>query len=282
MKRTTVQRLATSLVGIPAALGVVFFAPGDVAFVVFFLLVFWAAVEFIRLAYAFAPSAPLGSLLVLIPLASLAGFAAARLEEPPADAGWWLIAGATLLGLIAALVTLSSGTAVRDGLAVVGILVFAVPYFAAPPVMLYYLQVLDPWLLFVFLAMVWMGDTAAYSIGTWIGRRRLAPSVSPKKSWEGAIASFAACLLVAAIWSLWRLQELRPEWLAVAGLTGIAAQLGDLVESLIKRGAGVKDSSDVLPGHGGLFDRLDAILLAAPVFLVGAWLLGFESLVPAR
>ncbi len=280
MKKTTVHRLATSLVGIPAALGVVFFAPGDLAYVVFFILVFWAANEFIRLAYAFAPSAPLGVLLILIPVASLAGFAATRFGEPVPDAGWWLIAGATLLALIAAGVTLSSGIEVSDGLSAIGILVFAVPYFAAPPVILYHLQILDPWVLFVYLAIVWMGDTAAYTIGTWIGRRKLAPSVSPNKSWEGAIASFIACLLVASVWSLWRLQELRLEWLAVAGLTGIAAQLGDLVESLVKRGAGVKDSSNILPGHGGFFDRLDAILLSAPVFVVGAWLLGFESLVP--
>jgi phosphatidate cytidylyltransferase len=280
VKRTTVHRLATSLVGIPAALGVVFFAPGDLAFVVFFLIVFWAATEFIRLAYAFAPSAPLGALLLLIPVASLAGFAAARTGEPAPDGGWWLIAGASLLALVTAGVTVTAATKVSDGMAAIGIFVFAVPYFAATPVILYFLQVLDPWLLFVFLAIVWMGDTAAYSIGTWIGRRKLAPAVSPNKSWEGAIASFVACLAVAAIWSLWRLQELRPEWLAVAGLTGIAAQLGDLVESLIKRGAGVKDSSNVLPGHGGFFDRVDAILLSAPVFLVGAWLLGFESLVP--
>lgn len=280
MKRTTIHRLATSLVGVPAAFGVVFFAPGDLAFVVFFLLFFWAASEFIRLAYAFAPSAPLGVLLLLIPVASLAGFAATRFGEPVPEAGWWLLAGTTLLALIATGATLLAGTKVSDGLNAVGILVFAVPYFAAPPVMLYHLQILDPWILFVYLAMVWMGDSAAYTIGSWIGRRKLAPSVSPNKSWEGAIASFVACLLVASIWSLWRLGELRLAWLVVAGLTGIAAQLGDLLESLIKRGAGVKDSGNVLPGHGGFFDRLDAILLSAPVFVVGAWLLGFDSLIP--
>jgi phosphatidate cytidylyltransferase len=281
VKRTTVHRLATSLVGVPAAFGVVFFAPGDLAFVVFFLLVFWAASEFIRLAYAFAPSAPLGVLLLLIPVASLGGFAATRFGEPVPEAGWWFLAGATLLALIATAVTLLAATKVSDGLNAIGILVFAVPYFAAPPVLLYHLQILDPWVLFVYLAMVWTGDSAAYTIGSWIGRRKLAPSVSPNKSWEGAIASFVACLLVAAIWSLWRLQELRWEWLAVAGLTGIAAQLGDLLESLVKRGAGVKDSGNVLPGHGGFFDRLDAILLSVPVFVVGAWLLGFDSLVPS-
>ncbi len=280
MRRTTVHRLATSTVGIAAALGVLFFAPSDLAFIVFFGVVFWAATEFVRLAQVFAPSAPLGALLIMIPAASLAAFAATRFPETTQDAGWWLIAGATLLALIATLVVLTAGTEMKDGLNALGIFAFALPYFAAPPVMMYHLQVLDPWVLLVFLAIVTMGDTAAYTIGTWIGRRKLAPSVSPNKSWEGAIASFVTCLLVAAAWSLWRLGELRPEWLLVAGVTGIAAQLGDLVESLIKRGAGVKDSSNVLPGHGGFFDRLDAILLSVPVFTVGAWLLGFESLVP--
>ena len=175
---------------------------------------------------------------------------------------------------------MTTGTEVKDGLNGLGIIFLAVPYFAAPPVLLYRLQLLDAWVLMVFLAIVWMGDTAAYYVGSRIGRHKLAPTVSPKKSWEGAIASFVTCLLVAAVWAHWRLGEIRIEWLAIAGITGISAQLGDLVESVIKRGAGVKDSGSILPGHGGFFDRLDAMLLAAPVFAVGAWLLGFESLVP--
>lgn len=279
MKSSLAKRLATSAIGIPAAMAVVFLAPGDLAFAVFFLAVFWAAAEFVRLARPFAPSAPVGSLLLLMPAAALLGFAALR-GGGVGDLGMWLAAATSGIALAAAFVPLFTSTEPRDGLAAFGILAFATPYFAVPPAMLYRLQTLDPWLLFVLLAMVWIGDSAAFWVGSSIGRHKLAPRVSPNKTWEGAIASFAAGMAVAVAWSLIRLGDVRPAWLAVAAATCVAAQLGDLVESHVKRGAGVKDSSDVLPGHGGFFDRLDALLTAAPVFTVGAWWLGFASLSP--
>jgi phosphatidate cytidylyltransferase len=104
----------------------------------------------------------------------------------------------------------------------------------------------------------------------------MAPSISPKKSWEGSVAGFATAVLAAAVWSVWRLGSLDGALVGVAACTAVAAQLGDLVESMIKRGAGVKDSGHLLPGHGGMFDRLDAMLFAAPVLLLGLWLVGFE------
>jgi len=100
--------------------------------------------------------------------------------------------------------------------------------------------------------------------------------VSPKKSWEGAAASFAMALAAAGVWCWFRLHRIDPGILAVSAFTAVAAQIGDLVESLIKRGTGVKDSGTVLPGHGGMLDRLDAMLFAAPILLFGLWLL--ESL----
>jgi phosphatidate cytidylyltransferase len=276
------KRLATSLIGIPVALAVVFLLPAEIAFAVFFAAFFWAACEFLRLARAFAPSAPLGSLLLLIPGATLGGFAVLRAPTVAGEVGLWLLAGAALLVLSAALTPLLSATEVRDGLVAVGVIAFATPYFALPPLSLYRLRAIDPWLVFVLLAMVWLGDSAAYYVGRGIGRRKLAPQTSPNKTWEGAIASLLAGLAAAAVWSLLRLGEVRPGWLAVAAATCVAAQLGDLVESLIKRGAGVKDSASVLPGHGGFYDRLDALMLSTPVFLIGAWILGFESLIPVR
>jgi phosphatidate cytidylyltransferase len=137
---------------------------------------------------------------------------------------------------------------------------------------------------------VWCGDIAAYYVGRAIGKHKLAPRVSPGKTWEGAIASVVGA--VAGAWFLFQytrpiangLEAARlfspdhstvsfgtaPFWLVAmfATVLNIAAQLGDLVESMLKRGAGVKDSGTLLPGHGGVLDRIDALLFALPVGLI--------------
>ncbi len=275
---STGRRLLTSSIALPAALAVVFFAPSEVAFAVFLAIFLVAAVEFRSIARHAVPSAPLGSLLVWIPLASVAGFLLVRERyDVPA---WWLLTAASSIVVVAGCTTLLARTEIRDGLAAMAILAFATPYFAIPPVGLYWLQALDPWLLLALLTIVWLGDTAAWAVGKAIGRHKLAPTVSPKKTWEGAVAGLAAGLFAMAIWSLLRLGEVKPELLAVAAVTQVAAQLGDLVESVIKRGAGIKDSSNLLPGHGGFFDRMDAMLLATPVYVVGLQTIGPASLIP--
>jgi phosphatidate cytidylyltransferase len=131
-------------------------------------------------------------------------------------------------------------------------------------------------LLFLF-CVVWAGDIFALYIGRLLGRHKLAPTISPNKTWEGAIGSLAGSLLAAggllalASWleTLNSAKLSYPEeiwyWLALAVLVNIAAQVGDLAESALKRSVGVKDSGDLLPGHGGVLDRIDALLLAAPV-----------------
>ena len=131
-------------------------------------------------------------------------------------------------------------------------------------------------LAFLFLT-VWTGDIAALYVGRNFGRKKLAPAISPNKTWEGAIASIAGSLLVTAALLLLATEldhrglewlsypGSAGRWLALAVLVNLAAQLGDLLESAIKRGAGVKDSGTLLPGHGGVLDRIDALLLAAPV-----------------
>jgi phosphatidate cytidylyltransferase len=105
----------------------------------------------------------------------------------------------------------------------------------------------------------------------------MAPLVSPNKSWEGAIAGFLTGIVATVLWSLWRLGEIRLPLLLVAAATGIAAQLGDLFESLLKRGVNVKDSGSLIPGHGGFFDRMDAMLFAGPVMLAGLWLIAHDG-----
>ena len=104
--------------------------------------------------------------------------------------------------------------------------------------------------------------------------------ISPKKSWEGAVASFVVAVAAAAIWDFYRRGALEPGLLAAAALTAVAAQIGDLVESMIKRSSGVKDSGNLLPGHGGMFDRIDALVFAAPVLLFSLWVFGIDSPAP--
>ena len=173
---------------------------------------------------------------------------------------------------------------------------FAFTYIALPMGML--VQLRQQWAgafyLLYLLLVVWAGDVFAYFVGKSIGRHLMAPRISPKKTWEGAAASVVASVAVGYLLfhyaqpissallragliqrrdGLFGLEQ--PGIVPVLLLTivlNIAAQLGDLVESLIKRGAGVKDSGTLLPGHGGMLDRIDALLFAAPVlWYYAAW-----------
>ena len=121
-----------------------------------------------------------------------------------------------------------------------------------------------PRLLLFTLVLVWVGDTLAYFVGRSVGRLPMAPQISPKKTWEGAAANLLGSLLVGALFGRWLNVEPR-HLLLMAGLGNVAGQAGDLLESAYKRSAGVKDSSGLLPGHGGILDRIDALVLAAPV-----------------
>jgi phosphatidate cytidylyltransferase len=134
------------------------------------------------------------------------------------------------------------------------------------------------WLFFA-LGICWFGDTVALYVGRALGRHRLAPIVSPQKSWEGAIGSVAGSILFGIAYMHYFVPEI-PAWqvslIAIAG--NIAGQFGDLAESAMKRGAGVKDSGQLLPGHGGMLDRVDASLFALPVVylcfgFLDSWLL---------
>jgi phosphatidate cytidylyltransferase len=115
-------------------------------------------------------------------------------------------------------------------------------------------------------AIIWVGDTAAYYVGRAFGRHLLAPRVSPKKTIEGAIAGLIGSIAAGVAGGVWFLGEPWPELIWISAATAAIGQLGDLAESVIKRSAGVKDSSSILPGHGGILDRLDSLFFAAPVF----------------
>jgi phosphatidate cytidylyltransferase len=126
------------------------------------------------------------------------------------------------------------------------------------------------WLLFA-LAINWVGDISAYYVGKNLGMHKLARRISPGKSWEGAIASVVASIVFGVVY----LKRFAPDMpiaqvVALSVLANIAGQLGDLAESALKRGAGVKDSGTILPGHGGLLDRVDSTLFTMPA--VYLWL----------
>ena len=129
------------------------------------------------------------------------------------------------------------------------------------------------------LAIVWTADSAAYLIGRSIGRRKLAPVLSPRKSIEGfiggiVVAGLVGALIAGPLFTLGTPEEVRPLWGLVWGLiVATAAEVGDLLESLFKRVAGAESASNLIPGHGGVLDRIDSLLLAAPVTLVAALLL---------
>jgi phosphatidate cytidylyltransferase len=131
-----------------------------------------------------------------------------------------------------------------------------------------------PALLFFLLAVTWCGDSGAYVVGRWKGRRPLCPGVSPKKTVEGAAGGFGAGMLAAAAcWLLfWRSPGPLQALLLGAGVN-VLNQLGDLFESLIKRACGVKDSGVLIPGHGGMLDRIDSLLFALPFLYYAAVLL---------
>lgn len=124
------------------------------------------------------------------------------------------------------------------------------------------------------LAVVWSADTGAYLIGRRFGRRRLAPGLSPKKSIEGLLGGVGVATLTSAVVAT-ALLDTSPLWgLFWGALTAIAAEGGDLLESMIKRAAGVESSATLIPGHGGVLDRIDSLLLAAPVALIASFALG--------
>lgn len=114
------------------------------------------------------------------------------------------------------------------------------------------------------LCLIWAGDMLAYFVGRSLGRMPMAPALSPKKTWEGAMGNMIASLLVGVLFARWMQMDALTLML-IAGLANIAGQVGDLIESAYKRGAAVKDSGTLVPGHGGVLDRIDSLILAAPV-----------------
>jgi phosphatidate cytidylyltransferase len=192
---------------------------------------------------------------------SLLGYAAGlALLLTPSDP--WLILMALAL---VALTCWMRASDLTETLPRAALLVFGVTYvFGAWRCAIPLRQVNPHWLMYALLVS-WTGDIGAYYVGRSFGRHRLAARVSPKKSWEGSIASVVAAVGLAGAYLVYFVGVPVPLAIALTAVANAAGQLGDLAESAIKRGAGVKDSGAILPGHGGFFDRVDSTLFTLPV-----------------
>ncbi len=249
------RRIATAAVLVPLILGAIFGLSKTVfawVVVVVFTACAWEYAQVNRLIakqwiYALliaAASAAWLRLLVVEP--SLALLPASAL----AMGAVWVVAGLQPIDRLATAAAMAA---------------FGLLYFVVAARSLTAVHAVDEWLVLLLVAIVALGDSAAYYVGRATGKRKMAPRVSPNKTWEGAGASLLMAVFVATGWAVWRGLDPAP-WAAVGVATNVAAQAGDLLQSAFKRQAGVKDSSNLLPGHGGVWDRTDAILLASPVF----------------
>ena len=264
------QRVITGLAVAIAVSALTLLAPSWAVLIVLVLVGMLAAVELVALARVQAPALSRAPLLVALPVTvALVHFLEMRQVGAFAvvvGLGWGVVIFALLCGFL-----LRGSASERMSAALW--MAWGLVYLTVPLMAYVSVHVRDPWLAFLLLAIVGFDDTIAFFVGSKIGKRRLAPGLSPKKSWEGSIAGLLGALLVAAIWSVLRLGTLDWRLLGVCAVVIVVAQLGDLLESLMKRAVDVKDSGGLLPGHGGVLDRIDAMLLAAPVFDIGCRLL---------
>jgi phosphatidate cytidylyltransferase len=264
------KRELAAAVSIPIVLAVLFLAPP----IVFNLLVASVALaalwEFYRIAEK--TGLPVAKTVgMIVGAAVLLWWAAFWGFDLHSDRPGVTVAVAVLLVLVflACVAPLFARVDLQSALSGASGTVFGVLSVALPATAMCYLRFVSPRaVLFLFL-MVWGCDSFAYYTGKNFGRRKLAPRVSPNKTWEGTIGGLVGGTLIGAAGGTWWLvPELGPFFGAIAGaLASSAGQLGDLVESLWKRGAGVKDSGTFLPGHGGFYDRVDSLLFAGPVLM---------------
>lgn len=205
---------------------------------------------YLMLATAFA----VGMLLIFAGHTPWADYAGALI--------FFLLASAAIFWLVLAPVWLMSRRKIAQQLvmAVLGLLLLLATWISLTG-----LHSISPWLLLAVLATVWLADTAAYFSGKRFGRHKLAPEISPGKTWEGVAGAIVAVSVYGFVlstylhYSLWLILVL---WLIV-----VLSIMGDLFESLLKRQAGVKDSSQLLPGHGGILDRIDGLIPSLPIIL---------------
>jgi phosphatidate cytidylyltransferase len=256
------QRVITARVLAPLVLLVILWAPHQFAVAMLTLLVLAGAWE-----WSAFPGFRRHSVRILyVAMISLGLGAAWRLGAERSELVlyaailWWVVA---LVWIAAAPSSVNRGTAAIAGAFVL------IPAWLA----LTRLHALNPNLLLFLLLLVVAADIGAYFAGRQFGRSKLAPRVSPGKTWEGVIGGLAAAAAMALIGVQWLGKNAVP-FMSLCAIVVVASIVGDLTESLFKRHAGLKDSGSILPGHGGVLDRVDSVTAAAPVFLVGLERLG--------
>jgi phosphatidate cytidylyltransferase len=293
-----IKRIATAVVLIPIVLLLILRAPVAVVTVVTAIIALLTAQEFLKLTVSYGVEPlrkPVYGFVILFFLLLLLNIGKEKPFLSTETFGVMAAFAASIAAFLFLTIAMRLGD-LRIGYPAAAASTFAVVYIALPLAML--VQLRQQWagafLILYLLLVVWAGDIFAYFIGRSVGRHLMSPQISPKKTWEGAVASLVASTAiggtlfyysspVSTTLLQWGLIDRsggmfgleRPALgpiLVLTAILNVAAQLGDLVESLIKRGAGVKDSGTLLPGHGGMLDRIDALLFAAPVLWVwAAW-----------
>lgn len=258
------QRVITAVIMACLVLGAIFWLPANVTAAVITLVVLAGAWEWGGFLGLKHPLARLGYVFVIAACIAFVwsqGTGSARAGQLlSAAAIWWFIALLWILTI--------PGTVNRGSAALAGILVLVPAWLA----LIRLHQQAPFWLLFLLLLVV-AADVGAYFAGRQFGRHKLAPKVSPGKTWEGVLGGIAAAGIMAVVGTAWFDVDVS-EFFAVCAIVVIASIVGDLTESLFKRHAGLKDSGTILPGHGGVLDRVDSVTAAAPIFLLGMEWLG--------
>jgi phosphatidate cytidylyltransferase len=276
-------RILTAVVLIPAVVALVWWGPPPLLAAVAAVVALAALHEFFTLGERVGMRAFRNWTMLCAAGLFYAQYAAGMVEIRPLSGGALLIRDATRGAVSAELVLLiflfgsvSIGLATRRPLQDVlpaiaissaGLLFVALPF--SYLVRVNEIEHIGRQLVLFTLCLIWAGDMLAYFVGRSLGHLPMAPALSPQKTWEGAIANLLASLLVAVLFARWIEADIA-SLLVLAALANIAGQMGDLIESAYKRGAVVKDSGALLPGHGGMLDRVDSLILAAPVVWI-AW-----------
>lgn len=263
-------RVLSGAVLIAIAVGVVWFAPSLVFFVVAEILLILAFVEYAALAAGCGLPVPATASAVATMAASVGVTSSFYVGDQIMSNAIALDAALLSAFVVLASLSLTAWRGGRDALGLAAASVFPMLYIGMPIGAMVALRTLrGREALFLLLLTVMVSDTAQYYTGRAFGRRLLAPAISPKKTIEGAIGGFIFGALVMAIVGRWWAAGIPVALRAMLGVAVVALGIaGDLFESMLKRSAGVKDSSSLIPGHGGVLDRIDALLFAAPVYYV--------------
>jgi phosphatidate cytidylyltransferase len=261
-----VTRVLSGAVLVVIALGVVWLSPAWLFLTVAELLIVLACREFATLARAGDMPFPstLATSAAMLTSVSFARLAFGGHVAVPLDVA--LITAVVAAGAVA----LPAWAGGRGAVALASDALFPCLYIGIPiGSMVAIREAAGPAALFLLMLTVMVSDSAQYYTGRAFGRRKLAERISPKKTVEGAVGGFVSGTLVLAIVGTWWLPAVPIAIRALLGATVVALGIaGDLFESMLKRSAGVKDSSALIPGHGGILDRIDALLFAAPVYYV--------------